>query len=58
MRNVPPSEATQMVDAVRANGGLVWHVLAEDEGHGYAKKANADYAFWASLTFWQQTLLD
>jgi hypothetical protein len=33
-------------------------MLAEDEGHGYAKKANVDYAFWASLMSWQQTLLD
>jgi dipeptidyl aminopeptidase/acylaminoacyl peptidase len=54
---VPPSEATQMVKAVRANGGEVWHIIAADEGHGYAKKANQDYAFWASLLFWQKTLL-
>lgn len=54
---VPASEASQMVAAVRANGGPVWHVLANDEGHGFAKKANADYAFWASLTFWKAFLL-
>ncbi|GAA0530621.1 dipeptidyl aminopeptidase/acylaminoacyl peptidase [Rhizomicrobium palustre] len=54
---VPPSEATQMVEAVRANGGPVWHLLAKDEGHGFAKKANQDYAFWASLVFWKRYLL-
>jgi dipeptidyl aminopeptidase/acylaminoacyl peptidase len=54
---VPASEAAQMVAAVRANGGPVWHVLANDEGHGFAKKANADYAFWASLTFWKAFLI-
>lgn len=55
---VPPSEAEQMVAAVRAHGGLVWHLLAEDEGHGFRKKANQDYQFWAGLLFWQQTLLE
>jgi dipeptidyl aminopeptidase/acylaminoacyl peptidase len=54
---VPPSEAAQMVSAVRKQGGLVWHVLAEDEGHGFAKKANQDYQFWTSLLFWKETLL-
>jgi dipeptidyl aminopeptidase/acylaminoacyl peptidase len=55
---VPPSEAAQMVAAVRERGGLVWHLLAKDEGHGFAKKANQDYQFWATLMFWQRTLLD
>lgn len=54
---VPKSEADQMVAAVRANGGSAWHVVAADEGHGYAKKANRDYAYWAGLTFWQDKLL-
>jgi dipeptidyl aminopeptidase/acylaminoacyl peptidase len=53
---VPPSEAEQMVKAVRANGVPAWHLLAQDEGHGFAKKANQDYAFWASLLFWQRNL--
>jgi dipeptidyl aminopeptidase/acylaminoacyl peptidase len=55
---VPASEATQMVNAVRANGAPVWSLLAQDEGHGFAKKVNQDYAFWASLMFWKQHLLD
>lgn len=54
---VPPSEAAQMVQAVRANGVPVWTMLAKDEGHGYAKKANVDYQFWATILFWQRTLL-
>jgi len=53
---VPPSEAEQMVKAVRANNVTAWHLLAQDEGHGFAKKANQDYAFWASLLFWQRNL--
>jgi dipeptidyl aminopeptidase/acylaminoacyl peptidase len=54
---VPPSEADQIVKAVRANGGEAWHLLGRDEGHGFAKKANQDYQFWASLLFWQRNLL-
>lgn len=54
---VPASEASQMVDAVRKNGGQAWHILAANEGHGYRKKENRDYEFLATLTFWQQTLL-
>ncbi|CAA9522705.1 MAG: FIG00684568: hypothetical protein [uncultured Sphingomonadaceae bacterium] len=54
---VPASEADQMVQAVRGNGRPAWHLLAKNEGHGFAKKENADYQFWTSLMFWQQNLL-
>jgi pimeloyl-ACP methyl ester carboxylesterase len=54
---VPASEADQMVKAMRANGGLAWHLLGENEGHGCAKKENQDYQFWTTLMFWQKTLL-
>ncbi|MEO9601651.1 prolyl oligopeptidase family serine peptidase [Parasphingorhabdus sp.] len=54
---VPASEADQIVEAVRSNGNPAWHLLAQNEGHGFRKKANADYQFWASLVFWQEYLL-
>ncbi|MBA4008976.1 MAG: S9 family peptidase [Erythrobacter sp.] len=54
---VPKSEADQMVAAIRANGGKAWHLIAADEGHGFRKKANADYAFLAQLVFWKRYLL-
>ena len=54
---VKPSESIQMVNAVRANGGPVWHLIAANEGHGYQKKENQDFEFLTRLTFWQQTLL-
>ena len=54
---VPASEADQMVKAVRANGGEAWHILASDEGHGFAKKDNRDYQNYATLYFWQKNLL-
>ncbi len=55
---VPASEADQIVAAVRANDRPAWHLLAKNEGHGFRKKANADYQFWASLLFWQKYLLN
>jgi len=54
---VPRSEAEQMVRAVRANGTEVWHMIAANEGHGYAKKENQDYQFWSTVQFWKKTLL-
>ncbi|WP_226016416.1 prolyl oligopeptidase family serine peptidase [Novosphingobium sp. FKTRR1] len=54
---VPRSEAEQMVKAVRAQGRTAWHLIALDEGHGYAKKANQDYQFWTEVAFWKQNLL-
>ena len=55
---VPPSEAAQVVGAVRKTGGEIWHMVAADEGHGYKKKANLDYQFWATVLFWQKNLLN
>ncbi len=55
---VPASEADQIVAAIRGNGRTAWHLVGNDEGHGFAKKANQDYQFWTSLMFWQQTLLE
>jgi dipeptidyl aminopeptidase/acylaminoacyl peptidase len=37
---VPQSEAEQIVQAVRGNGGEVWYMLALDEGHGFARLSN------------------
>jgi dipeptidyl aminopeptidase/acylaminoacyl peptidase len=54
---VPKSEADQMVAAIRANGGEAWHLVAADEGHGFRKKDNSDYAFLAQLVFWEKYLL-
>lgn len=55
---VPASEADQIVAAVRQNGGSAWHLVGTNEGHGFAKKENADYQFWTSLLFWKQYLLN
>jgi hypothetical protein len=42
---------------VRKNGTPVWWLLAKDEGHGYAKKKNLDYEFYATVMFVKEYLL-
>jgi dipeptidyl aminopeptidase/acylaminoacyl peptidase len=54
---VPYTEAEQMVAAVRNNGTPVWYLLADNEGHGFARKANADYYFYSVAQFFETTLL-
>ncbi len=54
---VPQSEADQIVQAVRASGNSAWHLIGTNEGHGFAKKENADYLFWTELMFWRKNLL-
>ena len=48
---VPRTEAEQMVGTVRKNGTTVWYLMAKDEGHGFAKKKNADFQFYATVLF-------
>ncbi len=54
---VPYTEAEQMVSAVRKNGVPVWYLLADNEGHGFARKVNADYYFYCTVQFFETTLL-
>ena len=54
---VPLSEAEQMVATLKKHGTPVWYLMAKDEGHGFAKKPNADYQFFATVLFMQEFLL-
>jgi dipeptidyl aminopeptidase/acylaminoacyl peptidase len=54
---VPVSESDQIVAALKKEGTPVWYVMAKDEGHGYQKKANQDYQFYATVEFLQEYLL-
>jgi dipeptidyl aminopeptidase/acylaminoacyl peptidase len=54
---VPYTEALQMAETVRSNGGPVWFLMANDEGHGFIKKSNADFQFYATILFIRQFLL-
>jgi dipeptidyl aminopeptidase/acylaminoacyl peptidase len=55
---VPLSESEQIVATVRQRGVPVWYLMAKDEGHGFAKKTNADFQFYATVLFIQEFLLN
>ncbi len=48
---VPYTEAEQIVAAARKNGVPVGYLLADNEGHGFARKANVDFLFYAMIAF-------
>ncbi|MEO8589447.1 MAG: S9 family peptidase [Flavobacteriales bacterium] len=54
---VPASEAVQMKDRIKAGGGTVWFLMANDEGHGFRKKDNVDFQFYATIAFVREFLL-
>ncbi len=54
---VPVTESDQIVAALKKQGTPVWYVMARDEGHGFQKKANADYQFYTTVEFLQEYLL-
>jgi poly(3-hydroxybutyrate) depolymerase len=54
---VPYTEAEQIVAKARENGTPVWYLRAENEGHGFARKENADFRFYAMVMFLRDTLL-
>jgi dipeptidyl aminopeptidase/acylaminoacyl peptidase len=54
---VPWTEGQQMTEALRKNNVPVWWLVAEDEGHGFAKKKNRDYLAAATAEFVEQYLI-
>ena len=55
---VPLSESEQMVAGLKKQGNTVWYVMAKDEGHSLAKKANRDYMYGAMMLFLRDNLLN
>jgi dipeptidyl aminopeptidase/acylaminoacyl peptidase len=54
---VPVSESQQIADALKKQGTPVWFVIGRDEGHGFRKKTNLDFQFYATVEFLQEYLL-
>jgi dipeptidyl aminopeptidase/acylaminoacyl peptidase len=54
---VPVTESEQMVNMIRENNGIVWYMLAKDEGHGYRKKENRNNMHEAITLFLMEYLL-
>jgi dipeptidyl aminopeptidase/acylaminoacyl peptidase len=53
---VPFSEAEQIAGLVRGQGRTVWTVFADNEGHGFGKKDNADYLRLIEAYFLKKSL--
>ncbi len=54
---VPYTEAEQIVAKLREKDVPVWYLRAENEGHGFARKENADFQFYTTVEFLRRTLL-
>jgi dipeptidyl aminopeptidase/acylaminoacyl peptidase len=54
---VPVSESEQIVAALKKQGTPVWYLMGKDEGHGFRKKTNQDFQFYATVEFLQEYLL-
>ncbi len=54
---VPVSESEQIFNALKKQGTTAWYLMAKDEGHGFRKKQNQDFQFYATVEFLQEYLL-
>ncbi len=55
---VPVLESEQIVATVRANGVPTWYLLAENEGHGFAKRSNRAFQEGVVAFFLEQFLVE
>ena len=53
---VPWTESQQIVRSLQQRGTPVWYLLADNEGHGFARRENSDYYFTALVKFIETTL--
>jgi len=54
---VPWTESRQILDKMKNSGVTTWFLMANDEGHGYSKKKNQDFQFYATIMFVRTFLL-
>ncbi|NEX61715.1 S9 family peptidase [Noviherbaspirillum sp. 17J57-3] len=54
---VPLFEAEQIVTRLKKSNTPVWYLMADNEGHGFARKPNADYYFYSVVKFMEEYLL-
>jgi protease II len=54
---VPVTEAEQIVAKARENKSTVWYLRGENEGHGFARRENAEFQIAATVKFLQDTVL-
>lgn len=54
---VPKTEAEQIVATLKQQGTPAWYLVGKDEGHGFQKKKNIDFQFYATIQFMREHLL-
>jgi dipeptidyl aminopeptidase/acylaminoacyl peptidase len=55
---VPYTEADQIVASLKKSNTPAWYLMANDEGHGFAKKKNQDFQLYATILFMKEFLLN
>ncbi|HEU4633906.1 MAG TPA: prolyl oligopeptidase family serine peptidase, partial [Flavisolibacter sp.] len=55
---VPVDAVQEMVAALRKNGCTVWHLVANDEGHGFVKQKNEAFLLYTTALFIERYLLN
>ncbi len=53
---VPWTESEQIVRKLQARNSPVWYLLADNEGHGFARRENADFYFATFVKFLETTV--
>jgi dipeptidyl aminopeptidase/acylaminoacyl peptidase len=54
---VPLNEAQQIFAALKKQGTPAWMMIAKDEGHGFGKKPNQQFQFFATIQYIKEYLL-
>jgi len=54
---VPVNESHEIVSGLKKQRAPVWMLLAKDEGHGFRKKWNQDFQFYATILFLERYML-
>lgn len=54
---VPWTESEQIVRKLQARNSPVWYLLADNEGHGFVRRENADFYFATLVKFLEQTVV-
>jgi len=54
---VPWTESEQMLSTLKEQGRAVWYLMANDEGHGFSKKKNAEFLLQTAAMFVREHLL-
>ena len=49
--SLPYTESQQIANKIKQRNGVVWFLMANDEGHVFAKRNNRDFLFYTTVEF-------